>query len=63
MNKSTTPDEGGSEMGPFSIIPEWVIDEDISNGAVRLYCVLATYTNKKRVAWPSQALESFCAVG
>ena len=54
MNKSTTPDEGGSEMGPFSIIPEWVIDEDISNGAVRLYCVLATYTNKKRVAWPSR---------
>ena len=50
MNKSTTPDEGGSEMGPFSIVPEWILDADISHGAVRLYCVLATYTNKDRVA-------------
>ena len=43
-----------NELGPFAILPEWILDADISNGAIRLYCVLATYTNKKRVAWPSR---------
>tara|TARA_R110000765_G_scaffold24516_3_gene61310 strand:+ start:741 stop:1475 length:735 start_codon:yes stop_codon:yes gene_type:complete len=44
-----------SELGPFAILPRWILDTEISHGAVRLYCVLATYTNESQVAWPSRA--------
>ena len=44
-----------NELGPFSILPRWVLDEEISNGAVRLYCVLADYANKEHVSWPSRS--------
>jgi len=31
---------------PFTQIPDWVIDADISHGAFRLYCVYMSYTEK-----------------
>ena len=52
MNKSST---FKSDIGPFSILPEWVLDAEISHAAVRLYALLARYTNSDQAAWPSRA--------
>ena len=39
----------------FSVVPEWVIDHpDITDKALRLYCVLARYTDSDRTAFPSR---------
>lgn len=38
----------------FAIIPEWVLDADISPNAVRLYAVLNRYANDRGRAWPSR---------
>ncbi len=45
-----------SDTGPFSLIPEWVLDSGVSDRAVRLYCVLARYADKDGEAWPSRGL-------
>ena len=45
-----------SDTGPFTIIPEWLIDSEISDGAVRLYGILGRYSNEDDAAWPSRAL-------
>lgn len=39
---------------PFAIIPEWLLDSDISAQAVRLYCILARYADKEGHAHPSR---------
>jgi hypothetical protein len=44
-----------SDTGPFSVVPEWVIDSQASNGAFRLYAVLGRYANSDNDAWPSRA--------
>ena len=44
-----------SDIGPFAIVPEWLLDSKISHGAVRLYALLARYTNNDQAAWPSRA--------
>lgn len=42
--------------GKFAQIPEWVLDADISDGAVRLYAVLARYADRKTgKAFPSRS--------
>ena len=43
-----------SDTGPFAIVPEWVIDADISHGALRLYALIGRYTNAENAAWPSR---------
>ncbi len=49
---STAPSENSHT---FSIIPEWVLDhKELSHGAVRLYGILARYSDKKGVSWPSR---------
>ena len=40
----------------FSIIPEWLLDADISHVAVRVYAIIARYAdNQTLTAWPSRA--------
>jgi hypothetical protein len=40
----------------FSIIPEWVLDSDLSHKAVRVYAILARYAdNETLTAWPARA--------
>jgi len=39
----------------FSMIPEWVLDAEISAKSVRLYCVLQRYANSHGVCFPSRA--------
>lgn len=38
----------------FAIIPEWVLDADVSANAVRLYGVLNRFANSRGHAWPSR---------
>ena len=39
----------------FAIVPEWVLDADISDRAVRLYAVLRRYANVRLMSRPSRA--------
>jgi len=39
----------------FAIVPEWVLDAEISDRAVRLYAVLARHANAAGVAFPARA--------
>jgi len=42
-------------MGPFTIIPEWVLDNtDLPHGAVRLYGVLGRYADSDGLCWPAR---------
>ena len=41
--------------GPFAVVPEWVIDAEISDTALRLYCVLVRYGNSSGHRMPSRA--------
>jgi hypothetical protein len=44
------------ERFTFSIIPEWVLDhEKLSHGAVRLYGILARYSDEDGISWPSRS--------
>jgi|MDSV01.3.fsa_nt_gb hypothetical protein len=54
-NSSRSQSDLRTDIGPFSIVPEWVLDSEISHGAVRLYALLARYTNSDHAAWPSRA--------
>jgi len=52
---STEHSDGLKLRTAFSIIPEWVIDAEISHGAVRLYVVLARYANNDNyTAYPGR---------
>ncbi len=45
-----------SDTGPFSVVPEWVIDLEVSDRAVRLYAVLGRYADDaKHEGWPSRS--------
>lgn len=43
-----------TDTGPFTIIPEWVLDADVTPAAVRLYGVLGRYSDVNGVCWPSR---------
>lgn len=56
MTSEEYHDEYTSDTGPFSIVPEWVTTAEISNGAVRLYALLARYADYATgEAWPSRS--------
>lgn len=38
----------------FAIIPEWILNANVSSNAVRLYCILHRFANSRGVAWPSR---------
>lgn len=38
----------------FAIIPEWLLNAEISSNAVRLYGILHRFANSRGVAWPSR---------
>lgn len=41
-----------SDVGPWSIVPEWVLDADISDRAVRLYGLLGRYADSNGTSFP-----------
>lgn len=44
-----------SEIGPFSIVPEWVLDRDLSSTALKLYIVLGRFADwRTGVAFPAR---------
>ena len=55
--KSELDDEGTLVVEQyFAILPEWIIDADISDAAVRLYSVLLRYGQSSGHRMPSRAL-------
>lgn len=44
-----------SDIGPFSVVPEWVLDAPVSDRAVRLFAVLGRYADKKGESHPSRS--------
>lgn len=44
-----------SDIGPFSIVPEWLIEEGVSVGAIALYATLGIWANREDgTAFPSR---------
>lgn len=43
-----------SDVGPFAIVPEWMIDADVSDRAFRLYSILSRYADGDGFCWPSR---------
>jgi len=43
-----------SQIGPYSLVPEWVLDSDLSDRAVRLYALLGRYADDEGKAFPSR---------
>lgn len=44
-----------TQMGPFSIVPEWVLNKPLSPTSLRLYCVLARFADwDTGIAFPSR---------
>jgi hypothetical protein len=39
----------------FAIVPEWIIDSDVSANAIRLYAILNRYANSRGQAFPTRA--------
>jgi len=50
------PDRLWSDTGPFTIIPEWLLDAEVSDGAVRLYGILGRYADEEGRSFPSRGL-------
>jgi hypothetical protein len=47
--------EVSSQMGPFSIVPEWVLDRELSPTALKLYIVMARFADwQTGMAFPSR---------
>lgn len=43
------------QIGPFSIVPEWVLERELSNTALRLYIILGRYADwDTGIAFPSR---------
>lgn len=41
-----------SQLGPFAMVPVWVLEATRDATAVHLYAVLSRYANRERRAWP-----------
>lgn len=41
-----------SDVGPWSVVPEWVLDAEVSDRAVRLYALLGRYADNHGKAFP-----------
>lgn len=39
---------------PFAMIPEWLLDSEISDRAVRVWCVLSRHASTEGKAWPGR---------
>lgn len=42
-----------SDIGPFSMVPHWLLRVGLSPAALAVWVVLASYANNEDVAWPS----------
>ena len=43
-----------TDLPPFAMVPRWLIQHDqLTSGAVRVYCCLADMAGRDRPAWPS----------
>lgn len=49
-----TNDRAGTDIGPFSIVPDWIIRAPISDRAQRLYALIGRYADRAGEAFPSR---------
>jgi Helix-turn-helix domain len=54
MPVETANDRLAREGGPFVVVPAWVLSTDLSDGALRTYCVLAGFADHEGASWPSR---------
>lgn len=54
MSEGSTHRRMKSDIGPYSIIPEWLIGR-VSPSALTLFALLGRYANRDDEAWPSYA--------
>lgn len=47
-----------SDIGPYTVVPGWLVDAGATPQAIALYVVLGLYANKDGVCWPSRRLLS-----
>ena len=43
-----------SDIGPFVIVPAWLIDAVPDPGAILAWCTVATFADREGVCWPSR---------
>lgn len=43
-----------TDTGPFAIVPEWLLDADVSGNAIKLYAILARHADRDLQAKPSR---------
>lgn len=44
-----------TDVGPFAVVPEWLLLSGVSDRAVRLFAVLARHANRDNECWPARA--------
>ena len=44
-----------SDIGPYSLVPEWLLDGGVSARAVCLYALLGRFADREGESWPSRA--------
>lgn len=55
MTEHSRPAGVTSDIGPFAILPMWVLEAGVSGNAVRAYAILASYANRETgEAFPSR---------
>lgn len=57
MSTRKAPPAGGTlrtQIGPFVIVPNWILDSCRDPRGVQLYCVLCRFANREGRAWPSR---------
>lgn len=52
--RQTSSDRAGTDVGPFSIVPDWVIRSTVSDRALRLYALIGRYADRAGEAFPSR---------
>jgi hypothetical protein len=52
--KGTTQGRTTRDTGPWALVPEWVLDADISDRAVRLYALLGRYADGEGESYPGR---------
>lgn len=54
MREDTARSGVNTDTGPITVVPEWLLDADVSDRAVRLYAVLGRYADQQLRSWPSR---------
>jgi hypothetical protein len=51
-------DDIRTDIGPFAIVPDWIVRAHVSDRAIRLFAVLARYADRDGRAFPNRATQA-----